>query len=103
MSRYTLSDSARRDIDEVWEYIAQDNVDAANRVIEKVYERLLLLANAPHLGAIFPAISETIRHTTVGKYVIFYEPREAEVSVLRVLHGARDFTTLFQDKPPEDS
>jgi toxin ParE1/3/4 len=75
MSRYTLSDSARRDIDEVWEYIAQDNVDAANRVIEKVYERLLLLANAPHLGAIFPAISETIRHTTVGKYVIFYEPR----------------------------
>ncbi len=103
MSRYTLSDSARGDIDEIWEYIARDNFTAADRIIDDFYERFLLLLGAPHLGAVFHTTGKTVRHTCVGKYVIFYEPREAEICVLRVLHGARDFETLFQNEPLDES
>jgi plasmid stabilization system protein ParE len=31
MNRYVLSADAELDLDEIWEYIAQDNIDAADR------------------------------------------------------------------------
>ena len=103
MSSYTISDSARRDVGEIWEYIASDNADAADRMVDRFYERIELVADSPYLGAVFPTFGETIRHTTVGKYVIFYEARHTEIHVLRVLHGARDFATIFENEPLEDS
>jgi plasmid stabilization system protein ParE len=33
MNRYVLSVAAELDLDEIWEYIAQDNLDAADRWI----------------------------------------------------------------------
>ena len=31
----------------------------------------------------------------VGDYLIFYQNQEEKITVLRVLHGSRDFTELF--------
>lgn len=42
--KYTLAPSARRDLNEIWDYIAQDNVDAADRVIAQLAETFDLLA-----------------------------------------------------------
>ncbi|HWF46770.1 MAG TPA: hypothetical protein VG168_07175 [Bryobacteraceae bacterium] len=36
MTTYVLSADADLDLDEVWEYIAEDNVDAADRWIERL-------------------------------------------------------------------
>jgi len=33
---YVLSPLAAEDIDEIWEFIAADNIDAADRVIEEI-------------------------------------------------------------------
>ena len=36
-SRYVLHPEAVRDLEEIWEYIAQDNPDAADRVIDEIF------------------------------------------------------------------
>src|SRR5713226_6582831 len=41
---------AHRDLNEIWEYIAQDNLDAAERLVERIEELCALLAERPQLG-----------------------------------------------------
>ena len=47
MSGYVLHPEAYIDIDELWEFIAQDNLDAADRVREEIYETLQALIPFP--------------------------------------------------------
>ena len=49
-SRYVLHPEAVRDLEEVWEYIAQDSLDAADRVIGEVFAALDMLVASPHAG-----------------------------------------------------
>ena len=37
MSGYALHPNAFADLDEIWEYIAQDNIDAADRVLADIH------------------------------------------------------------------
>jgi len=47
---YVLSVDADLDLNEIWEYIAADNVDAADRWIEKLFDAFEALARAPGMG-----------------------------------------------------
>ena len=50
MSSYALHPAALADLDEIWGYIAEDNLDAADRVIADIHAILRSLAAAPHIG-----------------------------------------------------
>jgi plasmid stabilization system protein ParE len=50
MNRYVLSVAAELDLDEIWDYIAQDNLDAADRWITKLFDAFKALAQAPGMG-----------------------------------------------------
>ncbi|MCI0681528.1 MAG: type II toxin-antitoxin system RelE/ParE family toxin [Gemmataceae bacterium] len=61
------------------------------------------LASMPSLGSPceFPSPKfATLRTWPVRKfkkYIIFFEPLDDGVEVIRVLHGARDYPALFKD------
>ncbi len=38
MSGYQLHPEAFTDLDEIWEFIAEDNIDAADRVIAEMFD-----------------------------------------------------------------
>ena len=40
MSGYALHPDAFADLEEIWEYIAQDNIDAADRVVADIHTAL---------------------------------------------------------------
>ena len=40
MSGFVLHPQAYRDLEEIWEYIAADNLDAADRIREEIYEAI---------------------------------------------------------------
>ena len=46
MSGYAFHPDAFADLDEIWEYIAQDNVDAADRVLADIHSTVTLLAGS---------------------------------------------------------
>lgn len=50
MSKYIVSPEARADLNEIWDYIAQDDFDAADRWIRTLRDSIELLARVPGMG-----------------------------------------------------
>ena len=47
MTGYILHLEAYADIDEIWEFIAQDNLDAADRIRDEIFEAIRHLVPSP--------------------------------------------------------
>jgi len=95
MKQYRVSEAARSDLDDIWFYIARDNVEAADRFINIILSRFPIIAATPLLGRPRTDLSLNLRSFPVGRYIIFYQPLEEGMEIVRVLHGARDFPPLF--------
>ena len=50
MSRYAFHPEAFADLEEIWDYIAKDNIDAADRVLGDIHSALATLAGSPQIG-----------------------------------------------------
>ena len=50
MSGYILGKAVEFDLDEIWEYIAADNIDAAVRWIGKLFDAFAALGQTPGMG-----------------------------------------------------
>lgn len=50
MSGYAFHPDAFTDIDQLWEYIAEHNVAAADRVVGDIFAALRTLIASPHVG-----------------------------------------------------
>ena len=68
MNNYVLSVEADLDLDEIWEYIAQDDIDAADSWIGKLFEAFEMLARMPRAGHPRGAILRNI-HCCSGQWV----------------------------------
>ena len=92
MSGYAFHPDAFADLDEIWEYIAQDNVDAADRVLADIHSTLTLLAGSPQIGHRRPDLTtRPLRfHVARDEYLIAYAPDEKPLWVVAVLHGRRN-------------
>ena len=86
---------ARNDLNEIWEYIAQDNLDAAERLVERIEELCELLAQRPQLGRRREELAPGLRSFPAESYFIFYQPIPDGIEVVRVLHASRDIDSLF--------
>ena len=51
MSEYVLARDADLDLDNIWEHIAEDDIDAADRWIEKLFGAFEKLGRTPGMGA----------------------------------------------------
>jgi toxin ParE1/3/4 len=95
MARIVRSYPARDDLRRIWLYIAQDNVAAADRMIDRFERNLTLLARNPTIGQSAEQFRVGLRQSTVGKYVLFYEPIDEGIRLVRVMHGARKLDELL--------
>ena len=90
MSGYILHPGVYTDLDEIWEFIAQDNLDSTDRVRDEIYQAIRALVAHPHQGHKRPDLtSRPLRFRTVGDYLIAYAPDERPLLVVAVLHGRR--------------
>lgn len=91
MSRFVLAPLARRDLEEIRDYIARDSASAARRVVRELRARMLLLAERPGLGRRHEFLSQQdLRVAVVYSYLIVFRPDRRLLEIARVLHGARD-------------
>jgi plasmid stabilization system protein ParE len=99
MNRYVLSVAAELDLDAIWDYIAQDNIDAADRWVSKLFDAFEALALAPGMGhkredlTAFP-----ILFWPVGAYLILYLVRDEWVEIVAVTQGARDIPAFLSQR-----
>ena len=92
MLRIILTDSAARDLDEIWDYIAVEKYSpmSADMLIDEFDQRFKLLVTQPLMGEAVERLRPNTRRTVVKKrFIIFYEPVEDGILILRVLRGAK--------------
>lgn len=87
---------ADADLISLWNYIAQESVSSADKLLSKIEEKSLLYAQNPRLGRLRPEIQPELRSFAVSPYVVFYTPIEDGIYIIRVLHGRRDVRAIFQ-------
>jgi toxin ParE1/3/4 len=86
---------AEEDLLAIAEHIAKDSPRAASRWVNQIERTLSLLASQPFMGEAVDEIRPGLRRFCEGNYLLFYEPRENGIGLVRVLHGARRIETLF--------
>lgn len=92
MSGYAFHPEAFGDVDEIWEYIAQDSLDAADGVLADLHASLRILAASPHIGHRRPDLTKRpFRfHVVRDEYLVAYAPDEKPVWVVAILDGRRN-------------
>jgi len=91
MSAFVLHPQAYSDLEEIWEHIATDNLDAADRILEEIHHAIQSLAAFPYTGhARTDLTARSLRFQSLRDYVIAYAPDEKPPVIIAVLHGRRN-------------
>jgi toxin ParE1/3/4 len=91
VAEITWTAEARQWLEDIFEYIAQDNPDAAARTVQEIYERAQDLIQFPQLGYRYLASSRHVRILLHEQYRIAYLLKgDGNIEILGVFHGALD-------------
>jgi len=96
MSRCVFTDQAIQDLDDIHDFVAEDDPAAAARLMDELEQKCGALAQTPAMGRARDELAPSLRSFPVGKYVIFYRLNEAGIEIDRVLHGAWDLKSIFE-------
>ena len=81
---------ARDDLRDIFEFIAQDDREAAARWVDRLIQRAELAATMPLAGRSLPELSRRdIREVFVRSYRIIYRVSSDQIRVLTVFEGHR--------------
>jgi toxin ParE1/3/4 len=84
-----------QDLEAAYDYVRQDNENAAKRLVARVLSAVGMLARHPLAGR-EGRVQGTRELVVAGTpYVIAYRIRQDEIQLLAVLHGARRWPTAF--------
>jgi toxin ParE1/3/4 len=90
VTRYSFHPQAVNDLDEIWDFIAEDSLDTADRVIADILASIDALVPFPDQGHQRPDLtSRPLRFILVRDYLIAYAPKEKPPWVVAVMHGRR--------------
>lgn len=99
--RLALKPQADRDINNQFEYIAKDNLEAAIRFYEAAFRSFNVLLTNPNIGPGREFDNPELRDVRIWlvkdfeKYLIFYRATDDLVEILRVLHASRDIDSIL--------
>jgi plasmid stabilization system protein ParE len=97
MSGYVLGRDAEQDLVDLWDYIAEDNVDAADRLIAQLFEVFETLARNPGMGHKRPDLTQSpVLFWPVGNYLVIYRSQGRLVEVVAIVHGKRDIPVFLR-------
>lgn len=95
-NKVTYSPAAVDDMDEIFSFISQDNVSAAENLLQKLDHHISKLAEFPNMGSVlsedeFSLVQRGYRFIVVNPYLVFYRIIGESVIIHRILHGRRDY------------
>lgn len=95
MAPVLFTQQAREDLIDIWRHIAEDDPQAADRVLDLLDEAASHLAEHPEMGAARDDIRSGLRYLINGSYLLLYRITDVGVEIVRVAHGRRDLFGLF--------
>ncbi len=102
MTGFVLTPAAARDLIGIWDYLAETNLTAADRVLRALQKAMRRLSREPSIGHLREDLADRQhRFLLVYSYLIVYRPETKPLQILRVLHAARDVQSLLEIAPDE--
>jgi toxin ParE1/3/4 len=99
-----LMPAAERDLEAQADYIAvSGDPRSGDRLFQALHETLDLLSRHPRIGRVAEVRgrlvvgSQMLRIRGFPNHLVFYRASKRGVEVLRVVHGARDIESLFDE------
>ncbi len=96
MNQVKIAEEAEADLLEIWIFTAQDNVEAADQLLDRIYGTCQTLARSPNMGRDRSDLARGVRSFPVGTYLIFYRKARRGIEIARILSGFRDLPPLFR-------
>ena len=98
MNRFRIAPQAQQDLEQIWNYLGVEKnaPEAAHRQIEMLYGKFDLLSVNTLLGERRNDLGDEIRAFAADNYVVVYRTQGTELQIVRVLHAARDITSLLR-------
>jgi len=97
VNTYSLSAAAIQDLNELCDYIAQNQPQAAHRIFDNIRQRCKLLAQFPNMGKSYNRLSQDLKGALIEDYIIFYYPKQDGIDVVQIVGGCRDLEALFDE------
>lgn len=100
--RILITPKASQDLDDVFNYIAQNNPDAALGFFDAARKTIARLAQIPSMGRLYlisnPRLEGLRKWSIKGyeKYLIFYLTSNDLLIIVRIIHASRDLPTILE-------
>ncbi|MEA5595568.1 type II toxin-antitoxin system RelE/ParE family toxin [Rivularia sp. UHCC 0363] len=98
-----------RDLIDLATYIAANNMDVSDKFLVAAEDTFKQLALTPKMGRVRefynPNLANVRQQPIKGfrNYLVFYQTRDADIEILRVLHGRRDIDAILDEDLGEDN
>lgn len=106
MAQIVWTEPALSDLNEIAEFIALDNFDAAAYLVQEVFSVVERLEQHPKSGRRPPELEKKSRYreVVVGPCRIFYRVESDKIYILYVMRGERELRVfLLEDRAKENS
>lgn len=90
MSQILRRPAATEDIAEHWDWMAEQDLAAADRWLDRLEASLQTWASQPLMGRLRPELATGLRSFAFERHVVFDLPLAQGIERVRVLHAARD-------------
>lgn len=96
MSQFIISPAASQDLEEIIDYLSQQDFDAGENFLAEFSQKCRNLSRFPSMGRSYADLAPQLRGILVQGYIIFYRNFEHGIEIIRVISGYRDLPTLFE-------
>ena len=94
--KVVLTDEALADLEAIIDFIGADNPQRARSFAAELLGKARDLATMPSAFPLVPRYSNRgIRQRKHGRYLIFYRVEQDRVTIIHILHSARDYEALL--------
>jgi plasmid stabilization system protein ParE len=96
---YILSEGADRDLDRIWDYIAENSVASADEWIGRLFDAFDTISNTPGIGHKREDLTNyPVLFWPVGAYLVIYRALSQQIEIVAVTQGARDIPTFLHHR-----
>lgn len=93
--RLVWSKRSKRHLQEIYDYIAQENAGHASTVLERIDAAAQQLISFPRAGRAEPDLAVRRLMVSGMPYILPYRVRQRSVEILAVFHARRDWRNLM--------
>ena len=100
MNQFVLSPEAAQDLIGIWEYIAADEIQAADRLLAELRDQMIALAKTPSLGHRREDLAEDrpLLFWPEGNHQIIYRFKTGPIEIVAVTHCKRDIPVFLEQR-----